>query len=38
MLISIQQQSLQTEQKVRYLQPARQASPDPQLLLRRSGS
>lgn len=38
LLVSIQQQSLQAEQKVRYLQPAPQRAPEPQLLLRRSGS
>ena len=38
MLVSLQQQSLQTEEKVRYLQPAPRRSPEPQLLLRRSGS
>jgi len=38
MLVSIQQQTMQTEEKVRYLQPAPRRSPEPQLLLRRSGS
>jgi hypothetical protein len=38
MLISIQQQSVQTEQKVRYLQPTPGRAAEPQLLLRRSGS
>ena len=38
MLVSLQQQSMQTEQKVRYLQPAPRRAPEPQLLLRRSGS
>ncbi len=38
MLVSLQQQSVQTEQKVRYLAPAPHRSAEPQLLLRRSGS
>lgn len=39
-LISMQQQSVERDQKVRYLQPAPQMrrAPEPQLLLRRSGS
>jgi nitrate reductase NapE component len=39
MLVSIQQQAMQAEEKVRYIRPApRRTSPEPQLLLRRSGS
>lgn len=39
MLVSIQQQSVEKEEKVRYLRPApRRTAPDPQLLLRRSGT
>jgi hypothetical protein len=38
MLVSLQQQTMQTEEKVRYLRPAPQRAPEPQLLLRRSGS
>lgn len=40
MLISIQQQSAEREEKVRYidLDAPRRTAPDPQLLLRRSGS
>lgn len=38
MLVSLQQQSIQAEQKVRYLRPAPNRAPEPQLLLRRSGS
>lgn len=38
MLVSIQQQTMQAEEKVRYLQPAPRRAPEPQLLLRRSGS
>jgi hypothetical protein len=39
MLVSIQQQSVEKDDKVRYLRPApNRTAPDPQLLLRRSGS
>ena len=38
MLVSLQQQSIQAEEKVRYLRPAPNRAPEPQLLLRRSGS
>jgi hypothetical protein len=38
LLVSIQQQSAQAEEKVRYLRPAPQRAAEPQLLLRRSGS
>lgn len=38
LLISLQQQSIQVEEKVRYLRPAPNRVPEPQLLLRRSGS
>ena len=38
LLVSIQQQSVQAEQKVRYIQPTARRAPEPQLLLRRSGS
>lgn len=39
LLVSIQQQSADREEKVRYLRPApRRTAPDPQLLLRRSGT
>ena len=38
LLVSLQQQSMQTEQKVRYLQPNAGRNVEPQLLLRRSGS
>lgn len=38
MLISLQQQSIQAEEKVRYLRPAPNRASEPQLLLRRSGS
>jgi hypothetical protein len=35
----MQQQTAEKDEKVRYLQPApRRSAPDPQLLLRRSGS
>ena len=39
-LVSMQQQSVERDQKVRYLQPAppMRRAPEPQLLLRRSGS
>jgi hypothetical protein len=38
-LVSMQQQTVEKHEKVRYLQPApRRSAPDPQLLLRRSGS
>jgi hypothetical protein len=38
LLVSLQQQSVQAEEKVRYLRPAPQRAAEPQLLLRRSGS
>jgi hypothetical protein len=38
LLVSLQQQSVQAEEKVRYLRPAPQRATEPQLLLRRSGS
>lgn len=38
LLVSLQQQSVQAEEKVRYLRPAPQRPAEPQLLLRRSGS
>lgn len=38
MLVSIQQQTMQAEEKVRYLRPAPRRDAEPQLLLRRSGS
>lgn len=38
MLVSLQQQSVQAEQKVRYLAPGARPGAEPQLLLRRSGS
>ncbi|MGV3760103.1 MAG: hypothetical protein ACO1PW_11295 [Actinomycetota bacterium] len=39
LLVSLQQQSVEREEKVRYLQPARPVvRPDQQVLLRRSGS
>jgi hypothetical protein len=38
MLISLQQQSMQTEEKVRYLRPAPQRRPEPLRQLARSGS
>ena len=38
MLISIQQQSMQAEEKVRYLRPAPQRRPEPLRQLARSGS
>lgn len=39
LLIKMQQESVEQDEKVRYLQPApRRSAPEPQLLLRRSGS
>jgi hypothetical protein len=39
LLVKLQQDSVEKEQKVRFLQPsARRSAPEPQLLLRRSGS
>lgn len=39
MLVNLQQRSVEKDEKVRYLQPApRRTAPEPQLLLRRSGS
>jgi hypothetical protein len=39
LLVKIQQESVEQDEKVRYLQPApRRGAPEPQLLLRRSGS
>lgn len=39
LLVKLQQDSVEKEQKVRYLQPSpRRSAPEPQLLLRRSGS
>ena len=38
MLVSLQQQTAEKDEKVRYLAPTQGRAPEPQLLLRRSGS
>ena len=38
MLVSLQQQAAEKDEKVRYLAPTQRRAPEPQLLLRRSGS